>query len=348
MLISCPKNQTAIKPTVQTITESVYASGIVKSKNQYRVFSTVNGIVKEIYVEENDTVTIGSPLMKIFNKTSALNEKNAALAADYAKLSANRQKLDELRLAIDLARSKMKNDSQLYTRQQNLWDQKIGSRIELEQRELNYKNSVTAFRSAQIQYMDLERQLKLNANQSQTNLEISSTIADEYIIKSEVNGKVYDILKERGELVNSQSPIALVGDDDEFFLELQADEYDIAKIKEKQKIYISMDSYKGKVFEGVISKINPVMNERTKSFTIEANFVTAPPTLYPFLTVEANIVIQEKQNALTIPRAYLTDESFVQTEDGERKQVSIGLKDYERVEILGGISKDETIIKPED
>lgn len=348
VLFSCQKSQLKIQPTVEDITESVYASGVVKSKNQYEVFSTVNGIVKEILVEEGDIVNAGAPLMRVFNKTSTLNEKNAALAAEYAKLSANKQKLDELKMAIDLAKSKMKNDSLLLQRQQNLWEQNIGSRVELEQKQLNYKNSVNNYQSAQIRYYDLERQLKLNADQSRTNLEISSTIADEYIIKSEVKGKVYTILKEKGELVNSQAPVALIGDDQNFILELQVDEYDIARIKEKQKVYISMDSYKGKVYEGLVSKINPVMNDRTKSFTIEADFTTAPPVLYPFLTVEANIVIQTKKSALTIPRDFLVDESFVITEDEDKKQVVTGLKDYDRVEILSGITRDDIILKPEN
>ncbi|WP_276374961.1 HlyD family efflux transporter periplasmic adaptor subunit [Chryseolinea sp. H1M3-3] len=346
VLFSCKKDQVEIQPTTEDITESVYASGIVKSKNQYQVFSTVSGIVKEILVEEGDSVHIGTPLMRIFNKTSILSERNAALAAEYAKLSANRQKLEDLRLAIDLARSKMKNDSMLLQRQQNLWAQNIGSRVELEQRELNYKNSVNNYRSAKIQYYDLERQLKLNADQSRNNLEISSTVADEYIIKSEVSGKVYDILKEKGELVNNQSPIALVGDDEEFLLELQVDEYDISRIKEKQKAFVTMDSYKGKVFEAIVTKINPVMNDRTKSFTVEANFLTSPPVLYPFLSVEANILIQSKKNALTIPREYLVDESFVLTKEKERKKVTTGLKDYERVEIVDGLTAQDVIVKP--
>jgi RND family efflux transporter MFP subunit len=344
---SCKENRNKIHPTVQDITESVYASGIVKSKNQYQVFSTVNGIVKEIWVSEGDRVKAGDRLIKIFNKTSVLQERNAALAADYAKLTANRQKLEELQMAIELAKTKMRNDSILLQRQQNLWEQNIGSKVELEQRQLAYTNSVTSYRSAQIQFHDLERQLRLNAMQSKNNLEISSTVADEYVIKSEVDGRVYDILKEKGELVNTQSPIALVGDDDEFILELQVDEYDIARIKEQQKVFITMDSYRGKVFEAMVTKINPVMNDRTKSFTVEATFVTKPPVLYPFLTVEANILIQMKKNVLTIPRNYLIDESFVLTEKSERRRISTGLKDYERVEVLDGLSSQDVIIMPE-
>lgn len=326
----------------------MYASGIVKSRNQYQVFSTVNGIIKEVLVTEGDLVNIGTPIIKIVNRAPELNAKNAELAAEYASVRSNKERLDELKLAIEIARSKMKNDSLLWQRQQDLWKQNIGARVELEQRELNYKNSLLNFQSAETRYKDFKRQLELNASQSQNNLKISTTLMDDYILRSEVKGKIYDILKEKGELVTTQAPVALIGDDSSFLLELQVDEYDIARVREKQEVLIIMDSYKEQVFKGLLTKINPVMNERTKTFTVEAEFVTRPKVLYPFLTVEANIIIQTKPKALTIPRACLVDDSYVIAQDGERRLVTTGLKDYEKVEILEGLTPDEFILKPKE
>ena len=88
------------------------------------------------------------------------------------------------------------------------------------------------------------------------------------------------------------------------------------------------------------------MNERTRSFTVEASFVTIPPALYPNLTTEANIVIQRKENALIIPREYLVDGNSVLTEDEEKVPVKTGLKDYQKVEILDGLTTDDVIVKP--
>lgn len=347
VFFSCQPHETKIRPTVEDISESVYASGIVKSENQYQVFSTVSGIIKEIFVAEGERVAKGTPLLKIFNRTSVLNARNAQLAADYARLSENQQRLDELKMGVEVAKIKKANDSLLLERKRQLWAQNIGTAVELEQTILNYQNSVSNYGSAQIQYEDLRRQLELNAKQTLNNLEITSTQADEYIIKSEVDGKVYNILKEKGELVTLQNQLALIGSENQFFLELQVDEYDIARIKEDQQVLINMDSYKGQVFKGVITRISPVMNERSKSFTVEADFTTQPPLLYPFLTVEANIVIQIKKNALTIPRNYLVDESFVWTAGKKKKKVTTGLKDYQKVEILDGLTSDDFILIPE-
>ncbi len=346
LLTSCGGDPETTQPTVEDISEAVYASGFVKSRNQYQVFPVVSGIVEEILVTEGDTVKQGEPMMRISNEAARLNTENARLAAEYASVSANAEKLAELQEAIDLARSRMQNDSLLLARQRNLWAEQIGTRVELEQRELAYKNSVTAYRSAQLRYRDLKKQLDFAARQSQKNLQISQTMRDDYTVKSETTGKVYSVLREEGELVSPQIPLAVVGDAEEFILELQVDEYDIARIKPGQQVLLNLDSYRGQVLEGRITKINPAMNERTRSFTVEAEFVTQPDALYPNLTTEANIIIQAKKNALTIPREYLVDGGYVLKDKDERVPVKTGLKDYQKVEIVDGLSKDDVIVKP--
>jgi hypothetical protein len=88
------------------------------------------------------------------------------------------------------------------------------------------------------------------------------------------------------------------------------------------------------------------MNDRTRSVTIEAAFTRQPPLLLPNLTAEANILISQKEKALTIPRSYLIDETFVLLKDGEKRKIATGLKDYQRVEVVSGLSMDDIIKKP--
>lgn len=346
LLAACGEKQETTQPTVEDISEAVYASGVVKSRNQYQVYPVVSGIIEEILVTEGDTVQRGETLVRISNEAAQLNTENARLAAEYARVGANAEKLTELQENIELARSRMQNDSLLLVRQRNLWANQIGTRVELEQRELAYKNSQTAYRSARLRYNDLKKQLNFAARQSQKNLQISETLRDDYTVKSETNGKVYSVLREKGELVSPQVPIAVLGDADEFILELQVDEYDIARVKPGQQVLLNLDSYRGQVFEGRVTKVNPAMNERTRSFTVEAAFVTKPDALYPNLTTEANIIIQTKKNALTIPREYLVEGAYVLKEKDERVPVKTGLKDYQKVEIVEGLSKEAVIVKP--
>jgi HlyD family secretion protein len=348
LVLSCRTDPGKIKPTVEDISESVYASGVVKSKNQYDVFSSVSGIITEVLIQEGDSVSRGTPLVKISNKTAILNANNAELAAKYANLLATREKLDELRMVVDLANSKKEIDSLLWTRQQNLSSKNIGTRAELEQRELAYKTSESNYRSAIIRFKELQQQLDLNVNQSYNTFQISNAIANDYMIKSEIGGIVYKVVKKKGEMATNTSPIALIGEDKTFVLELEVDETDIVRIKPGQSIFLRMESYPGEIYEAIVSRIEPSMNERSKSFTVEADFIKAPSKLYPFLSVEANIVIQRKNNALTIPRSYLVEDSFVITGRNQRKRVVTGLKDYQKVEVLSGLRIDEFILPPKE
>lgn len=330
----------------EKITESVYASGVIKSDNQYQVFSLVNGLVKELLVTEGDMVKKGDPIIRVTDITARLNNENAQIAADYSSVAANADKLNELKIDIATAKAKMDNDASLAQRQRNLWTQGIGTRNEMDLRDLNYKNSTNAYHAAQLRYADLQKQLNFQAKQSQKNLQIANNTAADYIIKSETNGKVYSLLKEKGEMVNTQSPVAIVGDASGFLLELQVDEYDIAKIQPGQKILLSMDSYKGQVFEATVKKIDPLMNAQSKSFTVKAVFTKPPLALYPNLTTEANIIIAVKEKALTIPRSYLLEDGYVLLANEEKRKVTTGLKDYQKVEILSGITVNDIIYKP--
>lgn len=346
LLFSCKSKTEKIKPAEEGITESVYASGIIKTKNQYQVFSTVSGLVEELLVKEGDTVKKGDPILRLTNTTAALNAENARIAADYAAVPANTEKITELQNNIEFAKTKMDNDASLLQRQKNLWSQDIGTKNEVDQRELAYKNSVTAWEAAKLKLAQLQKQLSLQSKQSEKSVQISTSLAGDYTIRSNNNGRVYSLLKEKGELVNSQSPVAVVGDATAYTLELQVDEYDIARIKPGQQVMLSMDSYKGQAFEAVVEKIDPLMNERSRSFTIEAAFTKQPPVLYPNLTCEANIVILSKQKTLTIPRNCLLDGDYVMLENKEKRKVTTGLKDYQKVEILSGLTVNDIILKP--
>ena len=103
MLLSCKSKVEKIKPMVEPITESIYASGIIKSKNQYNAYATVNGIIEYIYLHEGDKVHIGTPILSIANQTQELNRENAALNAKFSDFNANKGKLNDALLKGTLA-----------------------------------------------------------------------------------------------------------------------------------------------------------------------------------------------------------------------------------------------------
>jgi len=343
---SCQSSEETIFPKRESISESVYASGLIKAKYQYQAFANANGIIQEVFVSEGDTVKIGSPILAIYNETARLNRENAELTRAYADRKANQAKLRDLENNIENAQNKWRNDSLLFERQKRLREQGVGSEVDLEQRQLAFENSRNAYHSSKLIYQDVRRDIEYNEKSAIKNLSISKALESDLILKSEIDGRVYDLLKEKGEMVNAQTPLAVLGSADEFLLEMQVDEYDIVKVKQGQKIVVTMDSYRGQTFEAKVSKINPLMNEASKSFLVEGVFVNGPEVLYPNLTLEANIVIEVKEDALILPRSYIVNDAFVINAEGDTLAVKLGLRDLQKAEILEGIDEKTAVIKP--
>ena len=102
----------------------------------------------------------------------------------------------------------------------------------------------------------------------------------------------------------------------------------------------------GYAFQGKVTRIVPNMDLRSRTFRVEAVFTELPPRLFPNLTVEASIVLNFKDSALTIPASYLLEDHYVLTGPEQRTEVVIGARDLERVEVISGIDANTTLYKP--
>ncbi len=346
VLASCQPKTKSLQPIVRDITQSVYASGIVKSKDQYQVFASASGIVDTVFVKEGDLVKIGGDLAEIAAEAQELLQDNAKLAADYNSVAVNRGKLEEARAFAALAHSKMQNDSILYERQARLWAQNIGAKVTLEQARLAYENALVNEKAAVEKLTELQRQLTYLEKQSKNNLAISAKTSKDFRVQSKINGKVYQVNVRKGETVNPQIPIALVGSDREFLLEMQIDESDILLVRQGMKALVVLNSNTDSVYEAVVTRIYPVMNLQSKTFTIEAEFVKGPRALYPNISFEANVVIKTEKNALLIPREYVLNDSLVFSKLGKKIKVRTGIKDFEQVQIVSGLDANEELILP--
>lgn len=342
MLGSCARKTESITPEIKSITESVYSTGFIKSKNQYEVFGRTNVKIEKMFVTEGMRVKKGDSVFQLDRKNLEKATENARLTLSASEYTRNTNKLRDAKTAIEIAKKNLVNDSLQYARQKSLWNDTIGSQVQFEQKQLNYETSKADFEKAKTNYEDLKRHLKLESDQSKINLENAQIMEDDFMIRSEVDGMVYKINKQEGEFINDQEPVAIIGEE-EFIIELNIDEKDIVKVKKEQLVIIRMDSYKSQVFEARITTIEPMMSIRTRSFLAEAVFTKRPEELFLNLTVEANIVINTKQEVLTIPRNYLMNDSCVLLEGGTLQKVEVGLMDYDLVEIKSGIDRNTTI-----
>ena len=348
VFFSCSEKKEKMYPEKMPLTESVYASATVQPDSLYQAYSIVMGILDKVWVEEGDKVAKGDRILQITNTSPELNMENAKLALQLARknYSGNAAVLSSINDEIQAAGLKLKNDSINYFRQKNLWDQNIGSKVEYDTRKLAYELSQNNLKLLKKKYSQTKNELETQLRQAENNYQTSLTTTNDFTITSKINGTVYAIYKNPGEIVNTVEPVAAVGRSDKFIVELLVDEVDIVKLKVGQRVFITLDSYNSSVFEATLHKIYPRKDERSQTFKVEALFVGPPATLYPGLSGEGNIIIAEKNETLTIPKEFLIQGSKVLTDDGETK-VSIGLQNLERVEILDGITEKTAIYKPE-
>ena len=296
-------------------------------------------------MDEGALVLKGETIMQIINNTPKLNSQNAKFALDLAKENYNGSAaiLNSIEEEIAAAKLKYKNDSINYFRQKNLWDKSIGSKAEFDVKRLNYDLASNNLKLLRSKYNRTKNELLTAVKQAQNNYQTTLIATKDFAVKSKINGKVYALYKEPGEIVTTMEPLAAIGSSTNFIIEMLVDEVDIVQISEEQDVLINLDAYTGKVFKGKVSKIYPQKDERNQTFKVEAIFENPPEVLYPGLSGEANIIVATKDKVLTIPKAYIIDDNKVKTDDG-LVTITTGLQNMELIEVLSGIEAGDKII----
>jgi multidrug efflux pump subunit AcrA (membrane-fusion protein) len=347
-LLGCGKDRESTLPTFQGIVEAVYSSVVVEPEGMYKVNASNPGIIAKVYFNEGDTVNVGQAIYLIDNASALINAKNAEL--NYSLLANNVSEkvtvIEEMKIELRTAKIKLKSDSLNYFRYKDLTAKNTIPKVELERMSLLYEQSKNVVASLNKKIVRLENELNNQMAQSKNNLNLSNLKSNDYMVKSEMQGMIYQLLKEKGEYANMQEVIAILGKRNSFKLRMLIDEVDISKVNINQKVLVTLEAYKDKVYEAKVTRIAPKMDEKTQTFTVEAAFINTPPNLYMGLTGEGNIVINEKRKTLVIPREYLQPGNKVETDNG-LVTVKIGLTNWDYVEILSGIDEKTKIYMPE-
>ncbi|MEP2238439.1 MAG: efflux RND transporter periplasmic adaptor subunit, partial [Maribacter sp.] len=326
---------------------SVYASVTIQPDSIYQVYAVVAGILDDNLVEEGDLVKKGDAILQINNRTPVLNSENAYLTLQQSKenFQGSAAILKSIEDDIYAAELKFNNDSINFARQKRLWEQNIGSKAEFDNQKLAYELSKNQLNQQRSNYTRTKNDLETALQQAKNSYSSSKITAEDYTINSKINGKVYALFKEPGELINTLEPLGAIGSATHFKIEMLIDEVDIIKIKMGQTTLVTLDAYPTEVFTATVSKIYPQKDETSQTFKVDAIFEIQPKVLYPGLAGEGNIVISKKEDVLTIPRAYLIDGNKVMTEDGT-VTVEVGAENLQRVEIISGITENDLLLKP--
>lgn len=345
-LVGCGQKQETIQPKVKPLMEAVYASGFVVSAQEYQVFSQADGNLVNILVKEGELVKKGQTILTI--ESNLQSARYSIAKENYEQAQRNAVPIiSELEATYASVQSKMQFDSINFMRYSNLLKSGATTQIEFDRAEIQYKNSRNDFLAIKNRLIKSRNEVDLNIRTSYNQLKIAEEESGNYSIRSEIDGMVFKLTKERGELVRRNETIAIIGKPDQFYLKLSIDELDVQRVKEGQDAIIKIDAYPEKLFKGKIAKVYPLIDTRQQSLRVDAMLTEKLPNLFSGLAVEANIIIREKDNALVIPKlAMLPGDSVWIVDANMKKKIKVirGIETLEETEIVNGLSKESKII----
>jgi membrane fusion protein, multidrug efflux system len=276
------------------------------------------GQIKAIYVKQGDVIHKGQLLLKLDNAVAAQN------------VNAIRQQLGGIKAQLDLARS-------VYQRQKNLWDQHIGTEVQLLQAKTNVES--------------LENQLK--AVQAQVNT--AQEQANQSNVYSNVNGTVDEITAHVGETF-SGNPVSggyiKVVNKTDLKITVTVPENYAPKVQRGTPVIVQIPDL-NQSFNSTISFISHAIGTLSRGFIAEIK-VPSGIKLRPNQIALVKILDYTSPNAIQIPlNTVQTDENgkfvLVAVKEGNKlvarkRKVIIGELYNDKIEIKQGLQEGDQLI----
>lgn len=256
------------------LTQTVSANGTLNPVVLVNVGTQVSGTVTKLYVDFNDKVEKGQPLLEL--DSSLLSAQARQTAANVLNVSAS----------LDLARA---NEA----RMKALFEQEYVSRQELDQ-------AVQARRSTEAQLA----QSKAAADKDRVNLAYTT-------IRSPVSGVVVDRVVDLGQTVAAslQTPvlIKIAQDLSEMRIDSSFAEADIGSIKQGQKVRFTVDAFPNRSFQGEVQQIrlNATTQQNVVTYNVRVSLSNPEQILLPGMTAYVNIAVDSRKDVLLIPNTAL-------------------------------------------
>ena len=150
---------------------------------------------------------------------------------------------------------------------------------------------------------------------------------------------------EVGEYVAVSTPVFYLAASSTLRITADVDEEDLPRVAVGQRVLIRSDAFADRVFEGRVAEITPRGDPVARSYRVRISFVGDVP-LPLGMSTETNIVIAERLNALLVPTSAVDGNAVwrVNGDRAERRQIEIGVRSPERIEVLAGVSDTDTLI----
>ena len=219
----------------------------------------------------------------------------------------------------------------------------------------NAKNNLellkTNIKNEEISKNDLEAaHIKvIKAEQEITNIKED---INKLLVTTPISGMVVNFELKSGDKISEGTTVAKVADVDNLIAEIMVDEININDVEIGQKVFITSDSFQQEL-EGKIVYTAPVSTKvgNINKYKTKVEIMDNRGVIKPGMFVNAEITTNHKEDVLTVPSIAVIgeDNKYVYVEnDGKavKKEVTVGLKSLNKVEIQGLKEGEKVIVGP--
>ena len=344
------------------LVEIVTASGNIRARRTVDISSDVSARVAELLVDEGDDVVRGQTLLRLEpdQYQASLSRTEASLAQAEAQRTQQEANLIRTRRDLDRFLALRTRDSLLVSRQQ-------------------IDDATTSLAVAEATLSSAEH----GVSQARAQVDEAQDQLSKTIFIAPIDGKVTRLNVEEGETViigtmnNPGSLVLTIADLSVIEAVMQVDETDVSVIQLGDSAVIRIDAFADREFAGRVteignSAINPPSGQAAgQQAAIDFEVVvTLDPTdaaLRPDLSATADIVVESRQQALSVPIIAMTvreDTTWTGEDNGGDRDaareiegvflarggratftsVTIGIAGQEYFEVLAGLSEGDTVV----
>lgn len=343
-----------VPATRQDIRRMVEVVGSFTADDEVVISSEVDGKVTDVHVGMGDHVEAGEVLVEIAPTELELAsaQQKAALDQVRARLGLNNGEttLQDIREAATVKRASadLADTEQRFARARELHEQGLVPRQGFEEAEARFK-------TAQANY-DLALQEVRNLLATLKQYTATSELAEKKLRDTQIRAPFSGFVKGKdvsaGQYLRVQAPVVTLVNIDWVKASLHIPEKMAAWIRVGQTVTISVDAYPDRKFTGRISRINPTVDPETRAFTSLARVENREGLLKPGFFFRASIPSEQVESLLAIPQnalvyAYGVYSVYIlQGNQVQQREVKIGDRVGETVEIVGGLTEGEQIAIP--
>ena len=283
---------TTQEATIGDIATSISANGTLSPTHEVSIGSVISGIVLEVLVDVNDTVSKGQVLARIDSESieQSLYRYEAQLQSAKAQLKSAQVNLEEKEWQ--------------YKQLQALFQKTNGKTPS----KLDLQSAKTAYNSA-LSEVGLR---KANITEIETSIRSTQVDLKNAQITTPIDGVVLSRSIEVGQSVAAsfQAPefFIIAENLEEMELNVSVSEADIGKVEVGQNVAFSVDSYPNKTFNAKVNRVNFGATSSTDNIvSYEARIAVDNQDLLlrPGMSATADITTQEVKNALLVPASAL-------------------------------------------